>query len=169
MNNLKATIRETVTSGQLNKLRDSGLIPGIIYGGKDPNAKISVEKKLIKNILKSESFLSSVLDFSLYCLRFVLSVCCLSVVIHCLFLYLFLSAFPSFLLSSCCVFCLSFFPPVNFLCPVFSASLISDVVVSDLSRWALPFTNLLVSAPHLPHQLGLSTHPNLAQSSSSKC
>jgi large subunit ribosomal protein L25 len=65
MNNLKATIRETVTSGQLNKLRDSGLIPGIIYGGKDPNAKISVEKKLIKNILKSESFLSSVLDLDL--------------------------------------------------------------------------------------------------------
>jgi len=65
MNNLKATKRETVTSGQLNKLRDSGFIPGILYGGKDPNAKISVEKKLIKNILNSESFLSSVLDLDL--------------------------------------------------------------------------------------------------------
>ena len=65
MNNLKATKRETVTSGQLNKLRDSGFIPGVIYGGKDPNAKISVEKKLIKNILNSESFLSSVLDLDL--------------------------------------------------------------------------------------------------------
>ena len=51
MNNLKATTRETATTGQLNKLRDSGFIPGILYGGKDPNAKISVEKKLIKNIL----------------------------------------------------------------------------------------------------------------------
>ena len=65
MNNLKATKRETATSGQLNKLRDRGFIPGIIYGGKDANAKISIEKKIIKNILKSESFLSSVLDLDL--------------------------------------------------------------------------------------------------------
>jgi large subunit ribosomal protein L25 len=65
MNNLKSTTRETATTGQLNKLRDSGFIPGILYGGKDPNAKISVEKKLIKNILNSESFLSSVLDLDL--------------------------------------------------------------------------------------------------------
>ena len=65
MNNLKATKRETATAGQLNKLRDSGFIPGILYGGKDANAKISIEKKLIKNILKSESFLSSVLDLDL--------------------------------------------------------------------------------------------------------
>ena len=65
MNNLKATKRETVTSGQLSKLRDSGFIPGILYGGKDPNAKISIEKKLIKNVLNSESFLSSVLNLDL--------------------------------------------------------------------------------------------------------
>ena len=65
MNNLKANKRETATSGQLNKLRESGFIPGILYGGKDPNAKISIEKKLIKNILNSESFLSSVLNLDL--------------------------------------------------------------------------------------------------------
>ena len=65
MNNLKATKRETTTSGQLSKLRDSGLIPAILYGGKDPNAKISIEKKLLKNILNSDSFLSSVLDLDL--------------------------------------------------------------------------------------------------------
>ena len=65
MNNLKAIKRETSTSGQLNKLRESGFIPGILYGGKDPNAKISIEKKIIKNILNSESFLSSVLDLDL--------------------------------------------------------------------------------------------------------
>ena len=65
MNNLKATKRETATSGQLNKLRENGFIPGILYGGKDPNAKISIEKKLIKNILNTESFLSSVLDLDL--------------------------------------------------------------------------------------------------------
>ena len=48
MNNLKANKRETATSGQLNKLRESGFIPGILYGGKDPNAKISIEKKILK-------------------------------------------------------------------------------------------------------------------------
>jgi len=62
MNNLKATKRQTSTAGQLNQLRQSGLIPAILYGGKDPNAKISIEKKLIKNILNSDSFLSSVLE-----------------------------------------------------------------------------------------------------------
>ena len=50
MNNLKAIKRDTATSGQLNKLRESGFIPAVLYGGKDPNAKISVEKKLVKNI-----------------------------------------------------------------------------------------------------------------------
>ena len=62
MNNLKAIKRDTVTSGQLNKLRESGFIPAILYGGKDPNAKISIEKKNIKNVLNSESFLSTVLE-----------------------------------------------------------------------------------------------------------
>ena len=62
MNDLKATKRETVSNGQLNKLRESGFIPAILYGGKDSNAKISVDKKLVKNILNSESFLSTVLE-----------------------------------------------------------------------------------------------------------
>ena len=65
MNNLKAIKRETVTSGQLNKLRMSGFIPAILYGGKDPNTSISVEKKLVKNILNSESFLSTVLELDI--------------------------------------------------------------------------------------------------------
>ena len=65
MNNLKATKRETVTSGQLNKLREDGFIPAILYGGKDPNAKISVEKKIVKNILNSESFLSTMFELDL--------------------------------------------------------------------------------------------------------
>jgi len=62
MSNLKAIKRDTSTAGQLNKLRESGFIPAVLYGGKDPNAKISVEKKLVKNILNSESFLSTVLE-----------------------------------------------------------------------------------------------------------
>jgi len=65
MNNLKAIKRDSATVGQLNKLRESGFIPAILYGGKDPNAKISVEKKLIKNILNSDSFLSSVLELDI--------------------------------------------------------------------------------------------------------
>ena len=65
MNNLKAIKRETVTTGQLNKLRENGFIPAILYGGKDPNAKISIEKKSIKNILNSESFLSSVIELDI--------------------------------------------------------------------------------------------------------
>ena len=65
MNNLKAIKRDTSTAGQLNKLRESGFIPAVLYGGKDPNAKISVEKKLVKNILNSESFLSTVIELDL--------------------------------------------------------------------------------------------------------
>jgi|TARA_B110001452_G_scaffold58156_1_gene45138 large subunit ribosomal protein L25 len=65
MNNLKATKRETATAGQLHKLRESGFIPAILYGGKDPNAKISIDKKNIKNVLNSESFLSTVLELDL--------------------------------------------------------------------------------------------------------
>jgi large subunit ribosomal protein L25 len=65
MNNLKAIKRETVTAGQLNKLRESGFIPAILYGGKDPNTKISIEKKNIKNVLNSDSFLSTVLELDI--------------------------------------------------------------------------------------------------------
>ncbi len=65
MNNLKAIKRENVTSGQINKLRSEGLIPAILYGGKDPNAKISIDKKSITNILNSESFLSTVIELDI--------------------------------------------------------------------------------------------------------
>ena len=65
MNNLKATKRDTVTAGQLNRLRESGFIPAILYGGKDPNSKISIEKKNIKNVLNSDSFLSTVLELDI--------------------------------------------------------------------------------------------------------
>ncbi len=65
MNTVKATKRETATTGQLNKLRESGQIPAILYGGKDPNANISIEKKVIKNFINSEAFLSSVLELDL--------------------------------------------------------------------------------------------------------
>ena len=65
MSNLKAIIREGTSSGSNNKLRADGLIPAILYGGKDPNQKISVEKKAIKNIINSETFLSKVLELDI--------------------------------------------------------------------------------------------------------
>ena len=63
MSNLKATKRNSTSTGQINKLREKGLIPGILYGGKDENAKISVEKKSVKEILNSDSFLSKVIEY----------------------------------------------------------------------------------------------------------
>ncbi len=65
MNNLKATKRDNTTSGQINKLRLQGLIPAILYGGKDPNAKISINKKSITGILNSDSFLSTVIELDI--------------------------------------------------------------------------------------------------------
>tara|TARA_B100001996_G_scaffold290307_1_gene230511 strand:+ start:37 stop:807 length:771 start_codon:yes stop_codon:yes gene_type:complete len=65
MNNLKAIKRDNNSTGDINKLRDKGFIPAILYGGKDPNAKISVEKKSVKNILNSESFLSTVIELDI--------------------------------------------------------------------------------------------------------
>ena len=53
MSNLKAIKRENTTSGATNKLRSSGLIPAILYGGKDPNQKISIEKKAVREIINS--------------------------------------------------------------------------------------------------------------------
>ena len=62
MNNLKATKRENTTSSSTNKLRATGFIPAILYGGKDPNQKISIEKKAVRDIIKSDNFLSKVLE-----------------------------------------------------------------------------------------------------------
>jgi large subunit ribosomal protein L25 len=62
MSNLKAIKRENTSSGSNNKLRAKGLVPAILYGGKDPNQSISVEKKAIKNIINSDTFLSKVLE-----------------------------------------------------------------------------------------------------------
>jgi len=63
-NSLKAIKRETKTIGQLNALRIKGLIPAILYGGKNPNLKISVEEKYLNEIFNSESFLSTVINLN---------------------------------------------------------------------------------------------------------
>ena len=65
MSNLKAIKRESVSSGSTNKLRATGFIPAILYGGKDPNQKISIEKKAIRDIINSDNFLSKVLELDI--------------------------------------------------------------------------------------------------------
>jgi large subunit ribosomal protein L25 len=65
MSNLKAIKRDNISSGSNNKLRASGLIPAILYGGKNPNQNISVEKKDVKNIISSDTFLSKVLELDI--------------------------------------------------------------------------------------------------------
>ena len=57
MSNLKAIKREKTSAGENNKLRIQGFIPAILYGGKDPNQKISVEKKDVRNFINSGNFL----------------------------------------------------------------------------------------------------------------
>ena len=65
MSNLKAVKRENTSTGSTNKLRANGLIPAILYGGKDPNQKISIEKKAIREIINSDNFLSKVLELDI--------------------------------------------------------------------------------------------------------
>ena len=65
MSNLKAIKRESSSSGANNKLRSNGFIPAILYGGKDANQNISVQKKDLKNLIYSETFLSKVLELDI--------------------------------------------------------------------------------------------------------
>ena len=65
MNSIEATIRDTKTKGELGSLRKKGIVPGIIYGGKDQNQKVSVSKKEIKTLIEKENFLSNVLALKL--------------------------------------------------------------------------------------------------------
>ncbi len=65
MNNLKATLRENLSSGSTNKLRVKGMIPAVLYGGKDPNKNISINRKEIANIINSDTFLSKVIELDI--------------------------------------------------------------------------------------------------------
>ena len=64
MNSLKANVRNNSTKGQLNAIRNSGNVPAIIYGGKDQNQKISISKKMLKNLIDKENFLSNIITLS---------------------------------------------------------------------------------------------------------
>ena len=65
MNSIEATVRTTKTQGEINTLRKKGNVPGIIYGGKDQNQKVSVPTKEVKMLLEKENFLSNVLAIKL--------------------------------------------------------------------------------------------------------
>ena len=65
MNSLEASIRNNTTKGQLNSIRNSGNVPGIIYGGKEDNQKVSVSKKLLKNLIDKENFLSNIITLKI--------------------------------------------------------------------------------------------------------
>ena len=65
MNSLEANIRENVTKGQLNTIRNNGKVPDIIYGGNDQNQKISISKKQLKFLIEKENFLSSIITLDI--------------------------------------------------------------------------------------------------------
>ena len=65
MSIIQATIRETKTKGQVNDLRSTGNVPGIVYGGELPNEKISITIKELKNLINKENFLSNVISINL--------------------------------------------------------------------------------------------------------
>ena len=65
MSTIQATIRETKTKGQVNNLRSEGNVPGIVYGGEQPNEKISITTKELKNLINKENFLSNVISINL--------------------------------------------------------------------------------------------------------
>ena len=65
MSIIQATIRETKTKGQVNDLRSTGNVPGIVYGGDLPNEKISITTRELKNLINNENFLSNVICINL--------------------------------------------------------------------------------------------------------
>ena len=65
MSLLAATIRETKTKGEVKSLRNKGMVPGIIYGGEEPNQKISVSVKEVKNLLDKENILSNIISINI--------------------------------------------------------------------------------------------------------
>ena len=62
---IQATTRNTKTKGQLNALRKKGSVPGVIYGGENPNEKISLTSKEVKNLINKENFLSNVISINI--------------------------------------------------------------------------------------------------------
>ena len=65
MNVLKATKRTSASTGQINKLRSEGFIPGVLYGGEKNNLNISFKKLHLQNIINTKTFMSKVYDLDI--------------------------------------------------------------------------------------------------------
>ena len=65
MNSISANIRTDKTKGELNFLRNNGNVPAIIYGGESNNEKVFISKKLLKNLLDKDNFLSNILTLDI--------------------------------------------------------------------------------------------------------
>ena len=65
MNSLKATKRNSASTGQVNKLRSEGFIPAVLYGGKKNNLNISLKKIHLQDLIKTETFMSKVFDLNI--------------------------------------------------------------------------------------------------------
>ena len=65
MNILKARKRVIDSGAQVNKLRSDGFIPAILYGGKKNNINISLKKLSIQDLIKTETFMSKVVDLEI--------------------------------------------------------------------------------------------------------
>jgi len=65
MISIEATNRSSKTKGDINNIRNSGMVPAIIYGGTEENKKITLSKKQIKNLLEKENFLSNIIKINL--------------------------------------------------------------------------------------------------------
>ena len=64
MISLDANTRNNKSKGELSAIRSGGSVPGIIYGGKEENEKISISKKLLKSTIEKENFLSNIITLS---------------------------------------------------------------------------------------------------------
>ena len=65
MNLIEANIRNTKTKGELNSLRSKGIVPGIVYGGKEENQNVSFSKKNLKTLLEKENFLNNIINLKI--------------------------------------------------------------------------------------------------------
>ena len=65
MISLDANIRNTKTKGELSKLRNSGGVPAVIYGGETQNETVSISKKLLKSLIEKENFLSNIVTLNI--------------------------------------------------------------------------------------------------------
>ena len=65
MNSLDANIRNNKTKGELNSLRNNGMVPAIVYGGTEENQKVSLSKKKVKFLIEQENFLSNIISLSI--------------------------------------------------------------------------------------------------------